>query len=273
MWRASPQYCQIVRYAGSLITLFTDLVYGTRRFVTAFTSARHLSLSWASSIQSIPPHATSWRSILILSSHLHLGLPSLLQVSPPNPFIRLSSPPYALHAPPISILSTLSPDYRSLSFSLCSSLRSPVTSSLLGPNILLSTLFSDTLSSRSSLDVSDQVIHQWTVCLKRVDILLYRHHQQRCWQVCYPIRRWQVSRNQNISGHVSYTFDYKVTLRRSLAVFSYSRHTICTRHTVCKLVNPSTIRSHTHLSILITWLTFLKINTNERHGTSTSTCT
>ena len=28
--------------------------YGTRRFITAFTSARHLSLSWASSIQSIP---------------------------------------------------------------------------------------------------------------------------------------------------------------------------------------------------------------------------
>jgi len=26
MWRASSQYCQIVRYAGSLITLFTDLV-------------------------------------------------------------------------------------------------------------------------------------------------------------------------------------------------------------------------------------------------------
>jgi hypothetical protein len=28
--------------------------YGTRKFITAFTSARHLSLSWASSIQSIP---------------------------------------------------------------------------------------------------------------------------------------------------------------------------------------------------------------------------
>jgi len=28
--------------------------YGTRRFITAFTSARHLSLYWASSIQSIP---------------------------------------------------------------------------------------------------------------------------------------------------------------------------------------------------------------------------
>ena len=35
-----------------------------------------LSLSWASLIQSIPPHPTSWRSILILSSPLCLGLPS-----------------------------------------------------------------------------------------------------------------------------------------------------------------------------------------------------
>jgi hypothetical protein len=33
--------------------------YGTRRFITAFTSARHLSLSWGSSIQSISPHPTS----------------------------------------------------------------------------------------------------------------------------------------------------------------------------------------------------------------------
>ena len=43
---------------------------------TAFTNARHLSLSWAISSQSIPPHPISWRSILILSSHLRLGLPS-----------------------------------------------------------------------------------------------------------------------------------------------------------------------------------------------------
>ena len=50
--------------------------YGTRSFITAFTSARLLSLSWASSIQSIPPHPTSLRSILILPSHLRLGLPS-----------------------------------------------------------------------------------------------------------------------------------------------------------------------------------------------------
>ena len=50
--------------------------YGTRRFLTALTSARHLSLSWASPIQSSYPNPTSWRSILMLSSHLRLGLPS-----------------------------------------------------------------------------------------------------------------------------------------------------------------------------------------------------
>jgi len=43
---------------------------GIRRFITALTSVRHLSLSWASLIQSIYPHPTSWRSILILSTHL-----------------------------------------------------------------------------------------------------------------------------------------------------------------------------------------------------------
>ena len=50
--------------------------HGTRRFITALTSVRHLSLSWASPIQSIYPHPTSCRSILILSIHLRLGLPS-----------------------------------------------------------------------------------------------------------------------------------------------------------------------------------------------------
>jgi hypothetical protein len=37
--------------------------YGTRKFITAFTVARHLSLSWVSPIQSIPPHLTYWRPI------------------------------------------------------------------------------------------------------------------------------------------------------------------------------------------------------------------
>ena len=68
--------------------------HGTRRFITALTSVCHLSLSWASPIQSTYPHPlppgdnpiavnkyyyyypTSWRSVLILSTHLRLGIPS-----------------------------------------------------------------------------------------------------------------------------------------------------------------------------------------------------
>jgi hypothetical protein len=53
--------------------------YGTQRFITTFTNAHHLSLSWASLIQTIPPHSTFWRSILILSSHLRLGLTDSLE--------------------------------------------------------------------------------------------------------------------------------------------------------------------------------------------------
>ena len=61
---------------GSQLVKIFPAFYGTRKFITAFTSARHLSLSWASSIQSITLHPTFWRSILIFSSHLRLGLPS-----------------------------------------------------------------------------------------------------------------------------------------------------------------------------------------------------
>ena len=47
-----------------------------QKFITVLTSARHLSLSWANSIQSPQPLPISWRSILILSSHIRLGLPN-----------------------------------------------------------------------------------------------------------------------------------------------------------------------------------------------------
>jgi hypothetical protein len=50
-------------------------------------------------------------------------------------------------------------EYKLWSSSLCNFLHSPVTSSLLGPNILLRTLFSNTLSLCSSLSVRDQVSH------------------------------------------------------------------------------------------------------------------
>jgi len=70
--------------------------HGTRRFITVLISVRHLSLSWASPIQYIYPHPASWRSILILSTHLRLGLPSgsFPPVSPPRPY-----PPPPLSSP------------------------------------------------------------------------------------------------------------------------------------------------------------------------------
>jgi len=48
-----------------------------------------------------------------------------------------------------------------LSSSLCSFLHSSVVSSLIGPNILLSILFSEILSLRSSLNVSNQFSHPY----------------------------------------------------------------------------------------------------------------
>ena len=83
--------------------------HGTQKFITALTSVRHLSLSWASPIQSIYPYPTSWRSILILSTHLHLGLPSCLLPScfPSKTLYTPSPHPYAPHAQPISFFSIL----------------------------------------------------------------------------------------------------------------------------------------------------------------------
>ena len=84
--------------------------HGTRRFITALTSVRHLSLSWASPIQSIYPHPTSWRSILILITHLRLGLPSGLFPSgfPTKTLYTPSPHPYVPRAQYISFFSILS---------------------------------------------------------------------------------------------------------------------------------------------------------------------
>ena len=62
------------KLTGSAASQEIPRIFGTRRFLAVLTSVRHLSLSWANSIQSPQPPSTSWRSILILSSHLRLGL-------------------------------------------------------------------------------------------------------------------------------------------------------------------------------------------------------
>jgi len=60
-----------------------------------------------------------------------------------------------------------------LSSSLCSFLYSPVTSSLLVPNILLNILFSNTLSICSSLNINDQVQHPYKT--KGILVVLTAH--------------------------------------------------------------------------------------------------
>ena len=101
--------------------------HGTRRFITALTSVRHLSLSWASPIQSIYLHPTSWRSILILSTHLRLGLPSgLLPFGFPTKtlYTPLSSPIRATCPTHLILLdfitrTILGEQYKSFSSLLC----------------------------------------------------------------------------------------------------------------------------------------------------------
>ena len=82
---------------------------------------------------------------------------SFPQVSQPKLCIRLSSPPYTLHATHLILLdfitrTVLGEECRSFGSSLYSFLQSVVTSYLLVPNIIFNTLFSNILSLRSSLD-------------------------------------------------------------------------------------------------------------------------
>jgi len=126
----------------------------------------------ASSIQYIPPtsHSLKIHLNIIISipgspkwffpsgfptKTLHTSFPSPLRATCPTGIILLDFITWTI----------LGEEYRSLSSSLCSFLHSPVTSSLLGPGILFSTLFCNNLNLRFSLNVRDQV-SQPRVCVR-----------------------------------------------------------------------------------------------------------
>jgi len=127
--------------------------------------------------QSCPyPHIpTSSRSILILSSHLCLVLP--------NGFFPSDFPTKTLYTPLLSPICATCPahlilldlvtrkifdeQYRSFSFHVVfSTPLSPCT--LLVPNILLNTIFSNNLIIRSFLNFSDKVSHPYKTTRKTI---------------------------------------------------------------------------------------------------------
>ena len=130
-------WCRVLpeQLTGLQLVKKSPAFHGTRRFFTALTSVRHLSLSWASPIQSIYLHPTSWRSSQILSTHLRLGLPSSLFPSgfPTKTLYASLSSPIRSTCPAHLILldfitrTILGEEHKSFSFSLCNLLNSPVT--------------------------------------------------------------------------------------------------------------------------------------------------
>ena len=143
--------------------------YGTQRFITAVTSARHLSLFWASLINFTTPNPTLPEyPFNIIFSYKSVYPKWSLSFRFPYQNTAYTSPfPISATCRAHLILLDfvtriiLGEEYRSLSSLLCSFHHSPVNLSLLVPNILLNTLFSNTLSLHTSLNVSDQVSHPY----------------------------------------------------------------------------------------------------------------
>ena len=153
----------------------------------------------------VPDQSSTCPPSHVLMIHLNIILPSMPGsskwfFSPPwKPCIHPSSI-RAIPALPMSLFLItqiiFDEKYRSLSFSLCSFLHSPVTSFFLGPNILLSTLLSNTFVLHCSLSVSDQVSHPYkpTGKMMFLYILIFvffscKLEHKRCteWQQAFPV--------------------------------------------------------------------------------------
>jgi hypothetical protein len=112
--------------------------------------------------------STPWSSRRSLSSDLSHQI--LLHFSPLSHACHMSHPPHA------RCLMISGDEYELWSSPLFNFLHSPVTSSLLGPNIPLCTLFSSTLSLCSSLNVRDQISHPYQTTGRSMVCIFWNLH-------------------------------------------------------------------------------------------------
>jgi hypothetical protein len=175
--------------------------YGTQRFITAFTTARHLSLSWATLIHPCP-------TIPLLEDNFNIIFPSTpgsskwspsLRFFHQNPVYTSSSHIRATCPAHLTLLDlntwiTFDEEYRAQSSLLCCLLHS-----LLGRNILISTLFLKILCLLSSLNVRGHV----TTLYLRLKFSVSPYDVQ-WWQItCYLLV--QVERQASMRGWTAHT--------------------------------------------------------------------
>jgi len=156
-----------VHLVGFIIRIYHDARSSEcQKFVTAFTRTRYLSLSWANSIQSMLPSyfLTFCLNIILPSTPVSSKLSLSLRVSYPKPVYTFPLPhtcymPPAYHSSRFDHPKKFWWGVHNIKILIMQFSPPPVTSSVLGPNILFSTLFSDTLSLRLSPNASDQISH------------------------------------------------------------------------------------------------------------------
>jgi hypothetical protein len=96
------------KQTGSQLVENFPAFYGARRFITAFTTAKPPA-PVLRQINSVA--APSYFMKIYFNIIWVFQVVCYSQVTPPKTYIHLSSPPYVLHAPPISFFSILSPEY------------------------------------------------------------------------------------------------------------------------------------------------------------------
>ena len=158
--------------------------YGTQKFITTFT--RPATCPYPEPDQSSPCPPSRFLKI-----HFNVILPSMpwsakwsfiLRFPHQNPvynspLLHMCYMPHPSHLSQFDHQIIFVEQYRSLTFSLCRFLHYPIALSVLGPNILLNILFSNTLSLHSSLDVTAHISYPYKTAGKIVVlcILIFKH--------------------------------------------------------------------------------------------------